>query len=82
MIAKKIREYYLTKKTSHRRAVLERCGEKAFGDPQGLRYPIVDPWTCKTNCGLVQAAKLRASQFHDEKILKRIARAVTACQNK
>ena len=54
-------------RTSWRRQLLEKCGKKAFLDPDNLEYPVMTP-NCKYHCGLLYAAYIRSSQWHRKKI--------------
>ena len=67
-IPKKTKQFYNSKK--NRRIIKEKYGNKAFLDPSGLKYPILDPTTGKVDCHLVYAARARASQLHKEDIKK------------
>ena len=62
-------------KTSTRKQMLEDFGEKAFLDPTNLKYPIINPFTKKVDCRLIQAAKVRASQYHKEDIINKAEKA-------
>ena len=55
-------------RTSWRRKLMEKCGKKAFLDPDNLEYPVMLPNNCKYHCGLIYAAYLRASEWHRNKI--------------
>jgi hypothetical protein len=39
-----------------RRKVLQQCGESAFIDPDNMKYPTVNPDTCKTDCKVLLAS--------------------------
>ncbi len=47
---------------SVRRKMLDRYGDRAFLQPEKLKYPIVDPDTGKEHEGLKKAAYIRARQ--------------------
>ncbi len=53
--------------TSTRKKMLEKYGEKAFLDPDNLKFPIVNPNTGKIDCRLLYAARTRALQFAGRK---------------
>ena len=50
-----------------RRNMLQKCGNKAFLLPDQLKFPIMDPRTCKLDCRLLYAAFLRANQYKGKK---------------
>lgn len=51
------------KTVNERRALLRRCGRKAFLDPDNLKYPIMaKSGPCVVNCKGLRAAKSRAGQ--------------------
>ena len=80
IVADKIRDYYLKHKVKHRREVLAKCGKKAFLDPEDLAYPVANPWTCETDCGLVKAANIRAHQFHNTKMIDKVKSLLQKCE--
>lgn len=53
------------KLVSERRALLARCGAKAFLDPKRLKFPIMaKSGACIVDCQGLRVAKARAAQFH------------------
>jgi hypothetical protein len=53
---------------SERRALMARCGSKAFLDPKHLKFPIMAKnGPCVPDCEGIRAAKSRAAQFHHRK---------------
>lgn len=63
-----------------RKALLARCGRKAFLDPANLKFPIMaKSGPCVPDCAGLKAAKSRAGQFHRRKIKAKAARAGRAC---
>jgi len=51
------------RKPSMRREMIEKCGKKAFLIPEELKFPVMDPDTCKYDCRLIYAAYVRANQW-------------------
>jgi len=56
-----------------RRGLKEKCGDKAFLDPENLKFPIVMPNTkdCSPSCKLLHAAYVRAKEWKYEAIAKK-----------
>ncbi len=49
---------------SERKALLARCGKKAFLQPSKLKFPIMARYgSCVVDCEGLRAAKARAMQF-------------------
>ena len=46
-----------------RQLLIEKCGEKAFLDPDQLKFPVMNPTTGKYDCSLIYAAKIRSKQY-------------------
>ncbi len=46
-----------------RRQMIEKCGKKAFLLPDQMKFPIMNPDTCKIDCKLLYAAYVRARQW-------------------
>ena len=63
------------RKTANRKALLERCGEKAFLKPDELKFPIVSMFSnsCEPNCKMLYAAYTRANQWSYSDIATRAA---------
>ena len=63
------------RKTTNRKALLERCGEKAFLKPDELKFPIVSMFSssCEPNCKMLYAAYTRANQWGYSDIAARAA---------
>jgi hypothetical protein len=72
-IADKARE--ILRRRSGRRALLDRCGEKAFLKPDELKFPIVNPLSkdCKPDCKMIHAAYVRAKEWHYNDIASKAA---------
>jgi len=66
-IPDKVKQYL--SRTSNRRKMLEKCGPDAFLDPERLRYPVKNPFTCKYDINLIHAAYVRSHEFKDRKIM-------------
>lgn len=67
------------KTMKQRRALLARCGTKAFLDPKNLKFPIMaKSGPCVPDCGGVKAAYSRARQFKRSKVSAK-ARRFKAC---
>jgi hypothetical protein len=60
----------LAPKTPHeRRALLARCGAKAFLDPKNLKFPVMaKTGPCVVDCEGLRAAKSRAAQYKHRKV--------------
>ena len=55
-----------------RRALMDKCGARAFLDPKWLKFPIVGKHAgCKPSCSGLEAAFKRARQYHRAKIAKK-----------
>jgi len=50
---------------SERRKLLEKCGNKAFLEPEDLKFPVIEPGNerCEYSCRLLLAAYIRANQW-------------------
>lgn len=70
-MAKRARRVY-TRKTQ-RRAQRRRCGDKCFGDPRGLRFPVCKRGSCTPDCKSIKDAFMRA-QLNRDSAMKRILR--------
>lgn len=58
-----------------RRALLARCGRRAFLDPANLKYPVMaKSGRCVVDCEGLRAAKSRAGQHHKRKIKSKASR--------
>jgi hypothetical protein len=63
------------KTVSERRALLARCGSKAFLDAKNLKFPVMaKTGPCVLDCEGVRAAKSRARQFHHGKVATKAVR--------
>lgn len=56
-------------KTVHeRRALLARCGARAFLDPKGMKFPVMPKrGACTVDCAGLRAAYARAKQYGHRK---------------
>lgn len=63
-------------KTPHeRRALLARCGAKAFLDAQRMKFPVMPKHgPCVPDCEGVRAAYARAKQYHHPKVATKATR--------
>lgn len=60
---------------SERRALLARCGAKAFLDAKHLKFPVMaKDGPCRIDCEGLRAAKSRAAQFHHRKVAVKVER--------
>jgi hypothetical protein len=57
------------KTPNERRALLARCGAKAFLDAKNLKFPVMAKHgPCVVDCEGLRAAKSRAKQYHHPKV--------------
>lgn len=57
---------------SERRALLARCGSRAFLQPSKLKFPIMaKSGPCVVDCEALRAAKSRAAQFGHSAVAKK-----------
>lgn len=54
-----------------RREMMEKHGEKAFLEPDRLKFPVINPETGKYDCRLIYAARIRAKQYHREDLARK-----------
>lgn len=60
------------KSPSERRALLARCGKRAFLQPSKLKFPIMrKTGPCVVDCEGLRAAKARAAQYGHTSIAKK-----------
>jgi len=67
-------------KTSNRKEMLEKFGEKAFLNSKELKYPVINPFTENYDCRLIYAAYVRSSQY-DHKDIEKKAKELYESQN-
>jgi hypothetical protein len=58
-------------KTSNRKEMLEKFGEKAFLNSKELKYPVINPFTEDYDCRLIYAAYVRSKQHKHHDINKK-----------
>ena len=68
IIPKKLKK--AIRSTKYRSILLDKCGEKAFLDPEEKKFPVMDK-KCRYVCGLIYAAYVRAKQWKHRKIAKK-----------
>ena len=68
IIPEKLRKAIRSSK--YRNILLNKCGEKAFLDPEDKKFPVMDK-KCRYVCGLIYAAYVRAREWKYYKIAKK-----------
>ena len=60
---------------SGKKALKEKCGEKAFLMSDELKFPIVSPYSknCEPDCKLVHAAYVRAKEWKYNNVAQKAA---------